>query len=100
MEFKENLKINNETMQKLNAVANAYKMQGREREFDLTEKISTAVYTAILEIETESSEEENEKMNIAMNLDKVIRYGKKYKDILEPFWNKVYSKKQNIERYM
>lgn len=98
MEFKENLKINNETMQKLNAVANAYKMQGRE--FDLTEKISTAVYTAILEIETESSEEENEKMNIAMNLDKVIRYGKKYKDILEPFWNKVYSKKQNIERYM
>ncbi len=98
MEFKENLKINNETMQKLNAAANAYKMQGRERELDLTEKISTAVYTAILEIETESSEEENEKMNIAMDLDKVIRYGKKYKYILEPFWNKVYSKKQNVER--
>lgn len=98
MKFKENLKINNETMQKLNAVANAYKMQGREREFDLTEKISTAVFTAILEIETESSEEENEKMNIAMDLDKVIRYGKKYKDILEPFWNKVYIKKQNVER--
>ena len=98
MEFKENLKINNETMQKLNAVANAYKMQGREREFDLTEKISTAVFTAILEIETESSEEENEKMNIAMDLDKVIRYGKKYNDILEPFWNKVYIKKQNVER--
>lgn len=98
MKFKENLKINNETMQKLNAVANAYKMQGREREFDLTEKISTAVFTAILEIETESSEKENEKMNIAMDLDKVIRYGKKYKDILEPFWNKVYIKKQNVER--
>lgn len=86
--FKEKIKVSSETMERLNAIDQEYKKSGRKLEF--RDKIATAVYMAILDIETENKKEEIEKLEFMDNLNKIIcNY-----EVLKPIISKCLKKKQ------
>lgn len=69
-QFKEQIKVNSETMQRLNVINQEYKKSGRTLEF--RDKIATAVYMAILDIDTENESENSEKLEFMNSLNKII----------------------------
>ena len=68
--FKESIKVTSETVQRLNSIDKAYQMSGRKLKF--RDKIATAVYIAILDIDTESENERLEKLEFLNGINKII----------------------------
>ena len=68
--FKNKLKVNSETMEKLNAINQEYKKSGRELEFQ--DKIATAVYMAILDVDTNDEKEQAKKLEYLHVLNEII----------------------------
>ena len=87
--FKERIKVNSETMERLDLINQEYKKSGRKLEFK--DKIATAVYMAILDIETENDQEEIKKLEFMDILNQIIC---NYED-LKPIISK-YLKKRNF----
>ena len=82
-QFKENLKVNSETMQILNIINEEYKKTGRKLEF--RDKIATAVYMTILDIDTENETEEMEKLEFMDSLNKIICNYEYFKPIISEY---------------
>ena len=68
--FKEKIKVNSETMERLNSINQEYEKSGRQLEF--RDKIATAVYMAILDVDTETQKEKAEKLEFLNILNKII----------------------------
>ena len=73
-------------MERLNSIDKEYKKSGRKLEF--RDKIATAVYMAILDIETENKDEEIEKLEFLNNLNKIICNYENLNPIISEFLNK------------
>lgn len=84
--FREKIRVNSETMERLNAIDQEYKKSGRKLEF--RDKIATAVYMAILDIETENKDEEIEKLEFLNNLNKIICNYEDLNPIISEFLNR------------
>ena len=74
--FRKKIKVSSETMERLNAVNHEYEKNGKK--LDFRDKIATAVYMAILDIETENQKEEIEKLEFMNSLNQIIY---NYKDL-------------------
>lgn len=91
--FRNKLKVNSETMERLNAINQEYKKSGRELEFQ--DKIATAVYMAILDVDTNDEKEQAKKLEYLHVLNEIIcNY-----DDLEPFLSEYIKRKkqENIQ---
>ena len=84
--FREKIRVNSVTMERLNAIDQEYKKSGRKLEF--RDKIATAVYMAILDIETENKDEEIEKLEFLNNLNKIICNYEDLNPIISEFLNR------------
>ena len=94
--FREEIKVNTDTKERLSAISEVYRKSGRKLEF--RDKIATAVYMAILDVDTENTEEEAEKMEYMNNINKIIYNYEELKLIISEFFaNKRNS--QLIEKY-
>ena len=83
-DFREKIKINSDTKERLSSISEVYKKSGRELEF--RDKIATAVYMAILDVDTENQEEEAEKMEYMNNINKIIYNYEELKPIISEFF--------------
>ena len=68
--FKEKLKFNSETSELLDSVNQVYKKSGKE--LDFRDKVATAVYMAILDVDTKDEKEQSEKIEFMDSLNKII----------------------------
>lgn len=84
--LREKIRVNSETMERLTAIDQEYKKSGRKLEF--RDKIATAVYMAILDIETENKDEEIEKFEFLNNLNKIICNYEDLNPIISEFFNR------------
>lgn len=84
--FKDKIKADNKTIQKINAVEKEYKKSSRKLEFK--DKIALAVYSAIEEVEVSSKEEEIQRLEYMMNINKILCNYEELRPILTQYFKK------------
>lgn len=78
----------NDFKESLRAVENTYNHQGRKFEFQ--DKVALAVYNAILDLDTESKDEELMKIEYLMNLNKIICNYEELRPVMNQFFGEKY----------
>ena len=79
--FKRTIKVDNDTMEKVNAVEKIYNQQSRKMEF--TDKIALAVYTAISEVYTQNEYEEKMQTEYLYSINRFLSNYEKLNPIIE-----------------
>ena len=93
-QFKKQIKVNSETMQRLNIINEEYKKSGRILKF--RDKVATTVYIALLDIETENESEKSEKLEFLNSLNKIICNYEYFKPLVSEY---IARKSTSLERH-
>ncbi len=89
------MKASNEFKESLKVIDREYQKYGKK--MSIEDKIALAVYQSIMEVPTESREEEIIKMEYLMNMNKILSNYEELKPLLTEYFNKK-RKEQKWER--
>lgn len=84
--FTKKLKVETQTREIIDTIENEYSKQARRLEF--RDKIALAVYSSILDIKTNSDEEEKIKLEYIDGLNKIICNYEEVKPLIEAYLEK------------